>query len=101
MLNLRFIDPIIPTIIATLLTVISGLVYLSAFAAPKKRFGEVLYSRSALYVIFEKILIAVIIPLGFVMVFVRPKETWPAIVWVGGGILATLSGYSLLVWETK
>ncbi len=75
--------------------------YLVAFATPKRRFGEILYSRSALYVVFEKILIAVVLPLGFLMVFLRPKQTWPAIVWLGGGILATLSGYSVLVWEAN
>jgi hypothetical protein len=75
--------------------------YLVAFATPKRRFGEVFYSRKALYVFFEKILIAVVIPLGFLMVFLRPKQTWPAIVWVGGGILATLSGYCVLVWEAN
>lgn len=73
--------------------------YLAAFATPKRRFGEIFYSRSALYVIFEKILIAVVIPLGLIVVFLRPKQTWPAIVWVGSGILAAILGWTALVWE--
>jgi protein-S-isoprenylcysteine O-methyltransferase Ste14 len=78
-----------------------GLNYLAALATPNRRFGELFYSRSALYVIFEKILIALVLPMGFIMVFLRPKQTWPAIVWVGGGILATFLGWAVCVWEAN
>jgi hypothetical protein len=76
-----------------------GLSYLAAAATPTRRFGELFYSRDALYVVFEKILIAVVIPLGFLMVFLRPKQTWPAVVWVGGGVLALVLGWSVMAWE--
>ncbi|PQO26092.1 hypothetical protein C5Y96_21825 [Blastopirellula marina] len=71
----------------------SFLLHLWGQAQPQRRFGEVFYSRDALYVVFEKILIAIVIPLGIILAFVRPKQTWPAILWVGGGILAILGVY--------
>jgi len=71
----------------------NSLNYLAVLATPQRRFGEMFYSRSALYVIFEKVLIAIVLPLGFVLVFLRPKQTWPAIIWVGSGLLAAWAGW--------
>ncbi|TWT60764.1 hypothetical protein [Rubinisphaera italica] len=67
--------------------------YLALMATPRRRIGELFYSRAALYVFFEKILIALVFPLGFILAFLRPKQTWPAILWVGGGLLAILGTY--------
>ena len=81
--------------------VVKCLNYLLALATPNRRFGEVLYSRSALYVFFEKILIAVVLPLGFILVFLRPKQTWPSIIWVGSAILAICIGFAVCAWEAN
>lgn len=65
----------------------TGLNALAFLAIPRRRFGEFFYSRSAPYVFFEKILIAIILPLGFVFTFLRPRQTWPSILWVCSGLL--------------
>lgn len=67
--------------------------YLAALATPQRRFGELFFSRAALYVFFEKILIVVVLPLGLFLAFLRPRQTWPAILWIGGGLLAILGTY--------
>ncbi len=67
--------------------------YLALMTTPQRRFGELFYSRAALYVFFEKILIALVLPLGFILACRRPKQTWPAILWVGGGLIAILGTY--------
>jgi len=66
---------------------------LALMATPRRRAGELFYSRNAPYVFFEKILIALVFPLGFILAFLRPKQTWPAILWVGGGLLAIMGTY--------
>lgn len=70
-----------------------GLNYLAILATPKRRFGELFYSRSAIYVIFERLLIAIVIPLGVLLVFLQPKQTWPAVIWVMSGLLAVSAGW--------
>lgn len=70
-------------------------VYLGVLSAARRRPGDILYSKPTLGVIFERILIALILPLGFIAAFMQPKQTWPAIVWVGGGILATFMGWAV------
>lgn len=51
------------------------------------------YSSDALYVLFERLLIAIVIPLGMFFAFLRPRQTWPAVLWVGSGLLAFFGTY--------
>lgn len=70
---------------------------LAAMATPYRRWGEAFYSSDAFYHVFEKLLFVIVIPLGILLSFVRPRQTWPAILWVGGGILAMLVAYTAIV----
>ena len=62
-------------------------------AEPKKRPGEIFYSSGAPYRLFEKVLMVVVFPLGLFLALVRPKQTWPAILWVAAGLLAVVGTY--------
>lgn len=66
---------------------------LAELATPERRWGEMFYSSRALFHVFEKLLIAIVIPLGIMLAFVRPKQTWPAVLWVSGGLLAIVGVY--------
>lgn len=65
---------------------------LSILSTPRKRPGEMFYSQRALYHVFQKILIAIVFPLGFLLALLRPKQTWPAVLWVLAGLLAIVAG---------
>ncbi len=66
---------------------------LAEAAEPKKRPGEIFYSSNASYRVFEKVLMVVVFPLGLFLALVRPKQTWPAILWVAAGLLAVVGTY--------
>lgn len=66
---------------------------LAELATPRLRWGEMFYSSKALYHVFEKLLIVIVLPLGTILAFVRPKQTWPAVLWVSGGLLAIVGVY--------
>jgi len=67
--------------------------YLAIFATPRKRLGEYYYSQDAMYVVVEKFLIVVVFPLGMLLAIVAPKQTWPAVLWITGGLLAFAGVY--------
>ncbi len=75
--------------------------FLAILAKPVRRFGALPWIHTPFSRTMEKVLLAIIVPLGFVLAIVSPKRTWPAIAWLGAALLAVIAGVIIAGFSEK
>ncbi len=75
--------------------------YLVVLATPPSWSQRRSRLRSKLNRVSANILIPLVLPSGFCLSLLSPKQTWPAIAWTSGGLLATLAGTLFLMMTSR